>query len=211
MLFIQVIQNIFFKCIKRFPSLKNLIYDSETHYFLRKLVLFIFGILVGWMLYGLVLLPITLIPQKLLIYFGAVSVTLLGLGCAFSIQVRCISILILLGFCGKAGRSVLRTIIFTFILVGPIDNIIVNTKEVVRVFSCSTSLTYNLTKAKFDLLTSPFSDSLFNLEKNLSQIQQNFKLIKDVVEPIKHEVEDYNVMKIVQRRESNMNRSVTKV
>lgn len=185
----RFLQYIFFKFIK-----KNLIFETEKHIFLKKLVLFVYGVLIGCLLYGLIILPIKFVPRKVFFYTGAVAVTLLGFGCAISSQIRCISILILLGFCGKAGRSVLRTIIFTFVLIGPIENIIVNSKEVVRVFSCSTALTYNLTRTKYDLLTSPFSDALLHLQANLSQIQDNFQLIKDIVEPIKHEVEDSNLM-----------------
>lgn len=131
-----------------------------------------------------------------------------GFGYAFSIKIRCICLLICLGFFGKAGRSVLKAIVFALIisgkhslpslilkvantnnlLSGPLHNLTQNGKEVIRVFECSAKLTYNLTKTRFDLMTKPFYNSLYGLKQNLTKIEHSFKIIKNVIEPITNEL-----------------------
>lgn len=73
--------------------------------------------------------------------------------------------------------------------IGPIYNITINCKEVVRVFGCSAKLTYNLTKNRFDLLTAPFRRSLQHLQHNVTHINRSFDKIKSVVRPLKEEIE----------------------
>lgn len=59
----------------------------------------------------------------------------------------------------------------------------------IRVFTCSTSLTYNLSKTRFDLMAKPFRNAFFGMEKNISHIKDSFKMIEDVVKPISDEIE----------------------
>lgn len=65
-----------------------------------------------------------------------------------------------------------------------------NGREVIRVFDCSTKLTFNLTKTRFDLMTKPFYNSLMGIKRNASQINDSFKIINTVMQPIKQEIED---------------------
>lgn len=73
---------------------------------------------------------------------------------------------------------------------GPIHNLSMNGKEVIRVFDCSTKLTFNLTKTRFDLMTKPFYNSLMGIKRNASQINESFRIINTVMKPIKQEIED---------------------
>lgn len=75
------------------------------------------------------------------------------------------------------------------VCIGPIYNITLNCKEVVRVFGCSAKLTYNLTKNRFDLLTAPFRRSLQHLSHNVTHINRSFEKIKNVVQPLRDEIE----------------------
>lgn len=56
-------------------------------------------------------------------------------------------------------------------------------------FGCSAKLTYNLTKNRFDLLTAPFRRSLQHLPHNVTDINRSFAKIKNVVQPLKDEIE----------------------
>ncbi|XP_058457473.1 protein sneaky [Malaya genurostris] len=103
---------------------------------------------------------------------------------------RCFSSLCLVGFLGRAGRSMMKAIVLGYILTGPINNLGLNAREVVRVFTCSTVLTYNLTKVRFDLMTKPFQNALVGSKEQLEQIKHEFRAIVDIVEPIRSEVED---------------------
>lgn len=50
----------------------------------------------------------------------------------------------------------MKALVLGYVIAGPIFNIAYNGKEVVRTFACSTQLTYNLTKTRFELMFKPF-------------------------------------------------------
>lgn len=127
-------------------------------------------------------------------------------------EIRCCCLLIWMGFFGKAGRSFLKALVFTFIIsgskfydchiilekcfkifLGPLNNLALNAKEVVRVFTCSTTLTYNLSKTRFDLMAEPFHHALMALQNNISHIKDKFAEIENVIEPIKEEIEEPDI------------------
>jgi hypothetical protein len=58
---------------------------------------------------------------------------------------------------------VLRTVLIAYIVAGPVQNLATNGREVVRVFSCTISLTFNLTKTRFELMLLPFAEAVLNL------------------------------------------------
>jgi hypothetical protein len=82
---------------------------------------------------------------------------------ALVLQARCITLLAMPIFCGRAGRRVLQAVVIAYILAGPVQNLATNGREVARVFSCSVSLTYNLTKTRFELMFLPFAEAVLNL------------------------------------------------
>lgn len=59
-----------------------------------------------------------------------------------------------------------------------------------RVFSCSTILTYNLTKVRFDLMSKPFHNVLMDFRNNISNIKETFKAFEYILEPIIYEIEE---------------------
>lgn len=180
----------FLKFVNHNATLKDLFFSShDEHNKLRKLVLFIYGLIIGWFFGKFILINFGF-PVSWILYVKLFSALLVGFGKAFSVQFRCISTLVWIGIFGKAGRNILKTIIFTLVVTGPIENIIDNSKEVVRVFSCSTYLVYNLTKTKLDLMIKPFTNAFSNMDEQYSLIQKKFQEIDDIVMPIFHEVEN---------------------
>ena len=87
-------------------------------------------------------------------------------------QAQCTSALAVLTFCGKSGQAVLNGIVLAYVIAGPIQNIILNTQQVIHVFSCTSSLTYNLTKTRFDLMFRPFAEAVLNMKVNFLQTSQ---------------------------------------
>lgn len=67
-------------------------------------------------------------------------------------------------FCDKSGQRVLVAMVFAYVMAGPLNNITINGSEVIRVFTCSGSLVYNLTKTRYELMFKPFQEALFNLK-----------------------------------------------
>lgn len=167
--------------------------------FSRKLISFTFGLLIGLIFYhsiidGLIEFSKSIgnIPHSQIIVMSSTSL-MCGLMCTISIQFRIVNILVWLEALGKAGRNLIKTLVIALLLAGPIQNIIVNTKEVVRVFECSSYLTYNLTRTKFDLAVKPLTSAFMHMENNLSAVQEIFSEIDYVVSPIIREIEEVDV------------------
>uniref|UniRef100_A0A182N7W5 Dendritic cell-specific transmembrane protein-like domain-containing protein n=1 Tax=Anopheles dirus TaxID=7168 RepID=A0A182N7W5_9DIPT len=154
----------------------------------RVILLALYGLLVGALFYRLVLVNLDL-PDAVLFYLGLAVALALGFGCAFSTQVRCVCALCWMGFFGKAGRNLLKTVTLTLILLGPIENMTLNGKEVIRVLTCSAELAFNLTLTRVDLMSKPFQNALAQGRDRLPELKQEFSQIVSIVEPIVREVE----------------------
>ncbi|GAB0093641.1 hypothetical protein DMENIID0001_088110 [Sergentomyia squamirostris] len=101
---------------------------------------------------------------------------------------RCIFLLISVQSFGKAGRSILKTILFSLIFTGPVSNLTKNILEINRVFVCSSRLALNLSKAHIDLMILPFQSAIDGLQ-NTSAVKDNFNFVNEVVDPFVDEVE----------------------
>lgn len=180
---------------KKSQLVEDLIHGDSTdkRRFSRKLISFTFGLLIGLIFYHSIIENIIGFHRSSrytrIIVMSLVSL-MCGLMCTISIQFRSISVLVWLEALGKEGRNLMKTFVIALILAGPIENIIENSMEVVRVFECSTHLTYNLTKTKFDLAVKPFTNAFMHIERNLSGVQKSFAEIDYVVTPIVREIED---------------------
>ncbi|EFA10523.1 protein sneaky [Tribolium castaneum] len=181
----------FFKDTLRRSSLLlyKVIFSQKEHTVLKKLFSFFFGVLLGIGFYFLILIDLNFTAGASTTMALAMCL-LLGLGNAFSSQIRCITLLTLPSFGGKVGRGVIKTFVLAYILSGPVDNITVNGREVVRVFACTTSLTFNLTKTRFELMFKPFSDALFGMKADVNEVKDTMRSIRDVSAPVVGEVED---------------------
>jgi hypothetical protein len=76
-------------------------------------------------------------------------------------------------FCGQTGRKVMKAMVTAYLIAGPIDNIINNMEEGVRVFGCTATLTYNLTKTRLDLMARPFVKGLLNVKVRSGFVQSH--------------------------------------
>ncbi|RZC37622.1 DC STAMP domain containing protein, partial [Asbolus verrucosus] len=174
--------------------LYKVFFSKNDHRILKKIFSFLFGVLLGVGFYHLILVDLNFTEGASLL-MGAVMCLLLGFGNAFSSQIRCITLLTLPSFGGKVGRGVIKTFVVAFILSGPVENITNNGKEVVRVFACTTSLTFNLTKTRFELMFKPFSDALFGMKADVNEVKDTMRSMRDVSAPVVGEVEDESEMR----------------
>lgn len=158
---------------------------------IRKLISFIYGLFVGLIIYHSIIRYIGFSGKRQGLIIS-ISCAVCALFCTLSIQFRCISVLMWFEAMGKAGRNLLKTIIIALILAGPIANIIQNTMEVTRVFECTTTLTYNLMRNKFDLAIMPFINAFTHMESNLSAVQDSLNEISYVIAPIVQEIEGHD-------------------
>uniref|UniRef100_A0A182YQ08 Dendritic cell-specific transmembrane protein-like domain-containing protein n=1 Tax=Anopheles stephensi TaxID=30069 RepID=A0A182YQ08_ANOST len=184
------IGNISTKFQQNFPTPYKLLVGEKRGDLLlpRVLLLALYGFLVGAAFYRFVLVNLDL-PDTVLFYFGLSVAIALAIGCSFSTQVRCVCALCWMGFFGKAGRNLLKTITITLILTGPIENMALNGKEVIRVLACSAELGFNLTLTRVDLMTKPFQNALLQGRERLPELKKEFSEIVSIVKPIVREVE----------------------
>lgn len=157
----------------------------------KKLLTFAYGLLAGLIFYYSIIrfIGFSREHKALALLITCLSSAFL---CLASIQFRCLTFLMWLFALGRAGRSLIKTLIIALVLSGPIHHIVANTKEVTRVFECTAYLTYNLTKTKIDLAITPFINAFSEMESNFSAVQASFNEIEEAVVPIVQEIEYAN-------------------
>ncbi|XP_045537623.1 protein sneaky [Papilio machaon] len=124
----------------------------------------------------------------------------IGVGNASSIQMRCISLLILPMYCGKAGRGVLKAVVLTYVIAGPITNMGYNAKEVVRVFACSAQLSYNLSVLRYKLMAGPIKKAILASRSQINVFKDTFRSIDEIITPIENEIEGTEELVQIMRR-----------
>lgn len=163
----------------------------------RYLLNFLTGIVLGYLLW--LLLGFGANFGKLLTSFMSHGMVLLvfimccGLFYMLSRNMRVLILLMFVSLLGKAGQSYLRAVAFAFVIAGPIANLVKNADEVARVFACTTLLTYNLTKTRFDLMAKPFTNTLQTMREDLDEIQGNFRELQTILDDLKYGVENTNI------------------
>ncbi|KAJ8972541.1 hypothetical protein NQ314_000128 [Rhamnusium bicolor] len=183
------------KLFKKVPLLFYLFCsEKHEHKALKRFVGFSYGIFLGILFYNFILVDLNFTEDAAFIV-GTTICMMLGFGIAFSSQIRCITCLTFPSFGGKVGRSVLKAMVVAFIISGPVENLANNGKEVVRVFACTASLTFNLTKTRFELMFKPFTQAIFGMKTDVNEVKDTLRSIKDVSAPITGELEDETEMK----------------
>ncbi|XP_049303976.1 protein sneaky isoform X5 [Bactrocera dorsalis] len=170
------------------------------------------GFLVATVLWFLLLLNFQFSLEMKIMTLGII-VTLVGTGFLFTSSLKCITLLIFMGMAGKSGRSYLRALSFAYIITGPIANLAANGGEVVRVFACATTLTYNLTKTRLDIMIKPFQKTLNSMENDLIDVEKSFEKMNEILLPIRVEVggADYDSYdNLTLRKAENMGHHVQK-
>eukprot|EP00102_Acyrthosiphon_pisum_P015026 XP_008185393.2 PREDICTED: DC-STAMP domain-containing protein 1 [Acyrthosiphon pisum] len=170
--------------------LKDLLADRRSKKFRKsKMILgFFYGLFLSLILYHFVIVDLEFTDQTTRL-MGIVISLFLSIGHAISQQVRCLGLLAMPTFCDKSGQRVLVTMVFAYVMAGPLNNIMRNGSEVIRVFTCSSALVYNLTKVRYELMFKPFQEALFNLRAETNEIKETINSINDVIDPIRQELE----------------------
>lgn len=183
------------KFLKKVPLLYKLFCTGKhEHKTLKRIAGFIYGIVLGVLFYKFILVDLDF-TEDAAFFVTLIICLMLANGIAFSSQIRCITCLTFPSFGGKVGRSVLKAMVVAFIISGPVENLANNGKEVVRVFACSASLTYNLTKTRFELMYKPFTEAIFGMKTDVNEVKDTLRSIKDVSSPITGEIEDETEMR----------------
>lgn len=189
------IQHVYEKILKYCPPLYHILYSKKGEYTKLKIIIgFFYGLFLGLAFYELIIVDLDFTENVGLIVGGTIAL-MLACGIATSSQIRCIALLAIPSFGGKAGRGVLKALVLAFIISGPIENLTNNGKEVVRVFACTTHLTFNLTKTRFELMFKPFAEALHSMKADANEIKDTIRSIRDVASPLTGEFENEEEMK----------------
>ncbi|KAH0566703.1 protein sneaky-like [Cotesia glomerata] len=178
-----------------FKFIHDLINDPpETHKITRAIVGFFFGFAIAIFYYVTVVIDLGFAPYTTFT-LGVIIVLLMSIGCAVSIQIRCVCFLTLPSFLGRTGRNVLKTLTVAYIISGPILNLSYNAKEVVRSFACTAEMHANLTKKRFDLTFEPFKQVMLGMEESKADMKVVADSVRKLMLPIVEEVEGKEAMK----------------
>ncbi|XP_018306105.1 DC-STAMP domain-containing protein 1 [Mycetomoellerius zeteki] len=181
--------------LKKCPTLFHVCYDPiGTHRKARAFIGFLFGFVAAVVLYEGIIVDLQF-DTYTSIFLGAILVVMLSIGCASSIQVRCICLLTIPTFLGRSGRNVLRALVLGYIIAGPIFNLTYNAKEVVRTFACTMQLTYNLTETRFDLMFKPFQQAVLAMKTDANELKDTLSSVRDLMSPIVEEIEGEEEMR----------------
>ncbi|XP_017100304.2 protein sneaky [Drosophila bipectinata] len=184
--------------IGRFRFLYCLIYGPESEenmriLLIRRVISFFIGLFLGYLLWKMVALNFSfgvgLVDLSAFTIFVLFTATMFSLNCGF----RTVTLLIFVALVGRSGRTYLRAVVFAFIIAGPIDNLVKNAGEVARVFECTTVLTYNLSKTRFDLMAKPFTNTLQNMSEDMEEVRKTFGELQGVLTDLKYAVEQSDI------------------
>ncbi|KAH8301086.1 hypothetical protein KR018_000945 [Drosophila ironensis] len=180
------------------PSLYCLINGPEKEEslwirMLRSVFSFLIGLLMGYLLWELVAINFRLNRDLFGLSPFWIFVLVISIIYALSRAVRTVILLVFVALIGRSGRTYLRAMAFAFIIAGPIENLVANAGEVSRVFVCTTVLTYNLSKTRFDLMAKPFTNTLQNMRGDVEEIRQTFDELQDVLTDLKYAVEQSDI------------------
>ncbi|XP_021204373.1 protein sneaky [Bombyx mori] len=170
------------------PFLQKVIFSKPNEYKILKHILSFFSGFVVGQVYYVYLLKNCFFNETLGLAFALMLSTVIGICCATSCQVRCVLLLCVPMYCGKVGRGVLKAIILTYIVAGPITNMGLNAKEVVRVFGCSNELAYNLSTYKYTLLMNVIRKTALDMNIEVDRVKDSFRYFKVVARPIEKEL-----------------------
>ncbi|KAL1122465.1 hypothetical protein AAG570_002796 [Ranatra chinensis] len=103
--------------------------------------------------------------------------------------VRCITLMILPSSLTKIGNAPVKAFLLASILNGPIDNMMKNSEESVRSFTCTIALMSNLTKTRYSLAITPFQRTLHTLQGDTDDVYDSLSSIGHILSPLKEEFE----------------------
>ncbi|CAK1584300.1 unnamed protein product [Parnassius mnemosyne] len=155
---------------------------------IKKLLSFAGGFGLGQLYYVFFLKDIHL-PHKTGEFVSIIISILLGIGNAVSIQLRCISLLMFPMYCGKPGRGVLKAVVLTYVVAGPITNMGLNAKEIVRVFACSAQLSHNLSEIRYKFMSKPIKTAILRSRYEINEFKDAFRSIYEITTPFENEIE----------------------
>lgn len=147
------------------------------------------GVFLGFYLYYLIILGLEFSFTTDCVICTILIVSLAS-GCVFYHQIRAVGLLLIPLFFGQSGRSIIRTLIITYVIAGPFYNMAFNMKEVFRSFSCSMQLGYNLSKTRFDLMLAPIKAGVKNMKNASEEFGEVAERFQHVLEPLDKELEN---------------------
>lgn len=164
-------------------------FTSSSAFIAKIFITVSYGLIVGILLNEFLFSQLLTLNRNCRVFAVCASSLLCMILCQFSVRFRCISALIWLEGVGSASRKIIKALVIMFVVVGPVNNLFLNVKEVIRVLECSAALTLALTITKIDLAVMPFINAFHAMDSQMVDVQSAFQDLSSIIAPIIHEVE----------------------
>lgn len=163
-------------------------HSNHQHRRLKFLIAASYGIFFATTLIALISISMKMKISRFSIVISLLLVLVCALLSGLSVQFRCILTLIGFECFGRGGRNFFKASLIVSLLLGPINDIVVNSMEIRRTLECSAFLAYNLTLTKYNLMFRPFTNAIHQL--NFGSMEEKFDEISRRIEPIMKEIEE---------------------
>ncbi|XP_063424227.1 E3 ubiquitin-protein ligase DCST1-like [Mytilus trossulus] len=162
---------------------------SDSYTPIKTALGFPFGFLLAYGLYFALIVPMQL-EEQTRHFLGGFLILGVSCGYALSVELRCIICLLIPIFFGKEGRSYISAIAITYLISGPVQNIMDNGKEITRTLSCAAELSANHTRAKWELKMKPLEDAMKQWQAEGMYMNKVVNRVDSAFAPMKKEVRD---------------------
>ncbi|XP_053401543.1 E3 ubiquitin-protein ligase DCST1-like isoform X2 [Mercenaria mercenaria] len=186
-------------CFLYRPLVKFFTSEPDKYRTWKMFLGFPFGAVLGYGLYRMIVLPMALTEETRNV-LGAMLVFGISAGYSLSVYFRCVCILLIPTFMGKAGRSYLGAYAVVFLIAGPIENIVDNAQDITRSLTCAAQLSANHTKAKWKFRLQPVGNVMKDMAEEGWMLNKLGKKVNEAFIPIKAEINgDKNVAEMEAR------------
>ncbi|XP_060569051.1 E3 ubiquitin-protein ligase DCST1-like [Ruditapes philippinarum] len=169
------------------PLVKFFTSEPEQYHTWKMFIGFPFGAILGYGLYRLVILPMDL-GEDTRQLLGAVLVFGISAGFSLSVHFRCVCLLLVPTFMGKAGRSYLGAFAMVFLIAGPVENIVDNAQDITRSLTCAAQLAANHTKAKWKFRLQPVGNVMKDMAEEGWMLNKLGKKVNKAFVPVRAEI-----------------------
>ncbi|XP_078579647.1 E3 ubiquitin-protein ligase DCST1-like isoform X2 [Branchiostoma floridae x Branchiostoma japonicum] len=185
--------------------------DPEEFRFLKFLFGLVFGAFLGLVFYVGMVERMTFPAEEMRYQFGGAVAMLMSLGYALSVQVRCTLILVIPLFFGKHGRRIINAYAITFLMTGPMANMMSNAKESSRSISCSSDLAYQQSLTVMKFMAAPMMDVMKDLRSQAQDLDRSSSDVKRKFIPVEKEVEQADEGKTINQNQNSERKYKKKV
>ena len=180
---------------KRFPIIHKLITSTSNEFKIAKGILcFFIGTLYGAIIFRLTVANLDALEVKIKLVLGMFIITIIAIGMAFEVQMRCIMTLSLLSFISQAGRIIVVGYILLTITFedGPIAVGLKNMKSLALSIMCYRTFLVDKYTDMYRIKWKPYKDIIVGLITGNKELLESGKRITKLVDSLESDMGEMN-------------------